>query len=235
MPSLEPARAVIWDFGGVIVSSPFDSFARYEERNGLPPGLLRTLNATNPDTNAWAQMERSEITMDRFFDLYEEEANAAGHQIDARAVLSLLAGELRPEMVEAVRRCSERIPTALITNNFVRPAGEGRFEGERGPRVDPAARPEITGVYELFHVVIESSKAGVRKPDPRIYEMACEALGVKPPDVVMLDDLGINLKPARAMGMRTIKVTDPAVALDELEATVGFPVRSSPRQYARPT
>ena len=121
-------------------------------------------------------------------------------------------------MVEAVRRCAERLPTGLVTNNFV---GFGSAGGG-------ARRTEIDEVLGLFHVVIESSKVGVRKPDPRIYELACDALGAEPAETVFLDDLGINLKPARAMGMRTIKVIDPAAALQELEAAVGFPVRAVP-------
>ena len=78
---------------------------------------------------------------------------------------------------------------------------------------------------ELFDVVVESSKAGCRKPDPRFYEIACEELGIEPSQAVFLDDLGINLKPARAMGMTTIKVTDPGEALRELEAVVGMVLR----------
>jgi putative hydrolase of the HAD superfamily len=202
---------VLWDFGGVILESPFDAFARYEAATGLPGGFIRTLNATNPDSNAWAKMERSEVDMDGFFDLFEAEGRAAGHEIDARAVLQSLSGALRPQMVEAVKRCAERIPTGMITNNFV--------------SFDAPARPEVTAVYELFHVVIESSKVGLRKPDPRIYELACEELGVEPTEAVFLDDLGVNLKPARAMGMVTIKVVDPAQALLDLEEAVGFAVR----------
>ena len=76
----------------------------------------------------------------------------------------------------------------------------------------------------MFDVVIESSKVGVRKPDPRFYEIALDAVDVAPDDAVFLDDLGVNLKPARALGMTTIKVDDPAVALAELEAVVGFPL-----------
>jgi putative hydrolase of the HAD superfamily len=209
------SKAVLWDFGGVILSSPFDAFARYERENGLPDGLIRRLNATNPDTNAWAQMERGTVSMAGFGELFEAEARAAGYSIEAARVLALLHGELRPAMVDAVRRCAARIPTGLVTNNFTAPGNV------------TAARPELEDVMTLFHVIIESSKTGVRKPDPRIYEMACDALGVAATDIVFLDDLGINLKPAREMGMRTIKVTDPDAALDELEDAVGFAVRGT--------
>jgi putative hydrolase of the HAD superfamily len=208
-----PVRATLWDFGGVILESPFDAFARYERSNGLPEGFLRGVNATNPDTNAWARMERSEVGIEDFAALFEAEAAAAGHRVDAREVLGLLQGAIRPAMVEAVRRCAARLPTGLITNNFV-----GFAEGKGRPR------PEVAEALGLFHVVIESSKVGFRKPDERIYQLACEALGAEPAQTVFLDDLGINLKPARAMGMHTIKVEDPTVALAELEAAVGFPV-----------
>jgi putative hydrolase of the HAD superfamily len=205
-----PIRAAFFDFGGVILTSPFDAFARYEADQGLPEGTIRSLNATDPDTNAWARLERSEVTIEEFCSLFEAEASAAGHTVDAQRILVLLSGELRPAMVQAVRRCRDRLVTALLTNNFV--TGEGHVDREG----------EMADVIALFHHVIESSKVGVRKPDPRFYEMACELTGVEPGDVVFLDDLGINLKPAKAMGMTTIKVVDPDDALAELEQVVGF-------------
>lgn len=208
------ARAVLWDFGGVILESPFDAFARYERDNGLPEDFLRGLNARDHDTNAWAKLERNEVSMNDFCVLFEAEAAAAGHPIDARGVLSLLSGKIRPEMVTAVQRCAERIPTGMITNNFVGFA-------------DAQPREDLAEVLALFHVVIESSQVGLRKPDPRIYELACAELGVEPSETVFLDDLGVNLKPARALGMTTIKVADPATALRELEAAVGFDLGAS--------
>lgn len=204
-------RAALFDFGGVISTSPFEPFARYERDHGLPDDFLRGLNSTNPDTNAWARHERNELTFDEFCAAYEAEALASGHSLEARDVIGCLAGDLRPEMIEAVRRCHERLRTALITNNMARIS-----EGE------PAWLSAVDG---LFDVVIESSKIGVRKPDPQIYEIACEQLGVHPSEVVFLDDLGINLKPAAAMGMTTIKVVDADKAIAELEAAVGFPMR----------
>ena len=199
---------MLWDFGGVILDSPFDGFARYEEDHGLPAGFLRTVNAANPDDNAWARLERGEVGLDEFAALFEQEARAAGGNVEAAGVLALLSGRPRPEMVEAVRRCADRLPTGLVTNNFT--LGE--------------SRQELQEILALFHVVIESFRVGLRKPDPRIYELACDALGVMPEGTVFLDDLGINLKPARAMGMTTIKVVDPASALRELEGVLGFPL-----------
>jgi putative hydrolase of the HAD superfamily len=208
--AVDPLRAVLWDFGGVILSSPFEAFNRYEEANGLPRDFIRSLNATNPNTNAWARFERSEVGLDEFCELFEAEARAAGHTVAARDVLPLLAGEVRPAMVTALRRCKERgLATAMLTNN-VEGMGGGRGHED---------------VLALFDLVVESSKVGVRKPDPRFYLLACELLGVRPGEAVFLDDLGVNLKPARELGMRTIKVGDPEIALKELEAVVGFPLR----------
>jgi putative hydrolase of the HAD superfamily len=211
-------RATLWDFGGVILSSPFAGFSRYEEHCGLPDGFIRRLNATNHHSNAWAHLERGDITFDEFCDRFEREARQAGGELDARQVMALLSGEVRPAMVEALRRCRERLKTALLTNNFAA-AGSGANDAAAGSGTDHS------GILSLFDVVIESSKAGVRKPDPRFYTLACDALGIRPHEAVFLDDLGINLKPAREIGMTTIKVTDPDRALDELQDVVGFPVR----------
>lgn len=208
-------KAAFFDFGGVILSSPFEAFDRYEQEKGLPKDLIRTINSTNPDTNAWARFERSEVTFGEFCDLFEAEARTLGHEVAARDIMPLLAGDIRPEMVEAVRRCSERLKTAVLTNNWV------SFDDfPTASRAD--GRDEVLA---LFDAVIESSKVGVRKPDQRFYEIACETVGVEPSECVFLDDLGVNLKPARAMGMTTIKVVDAAQAISDLEAVVGFPLR----------
>lgn len=201
--------AVLFDFGGVITTSPFEAFARYEQDRSLPTDFLRTVNATDPDANAWARLERSEIDLAAFDAAFAEESERLGHRVPGGDVLALLSGDLRPEVVEAVRRCSARLATGLLTNNVV--------------GMDPSGA--IADVVALFDQVIESSVVGVRKPDPAFYELACKRLAIAPTDAVFLDDLGINLKPARAMGMHTIKVGDPAVALAELEQLVGFPLR----------
>lgn len=207
-------RAAFFDFGGVVLSSPFEAFNAYEEANDLPRDFIRTVNSTNADTNAWARFERSDVAFDEFCDLFEAECAVAGHPVTARDVMPLLAGQIRPAMVEAVRRCRARLVTACLTNNWVS-FDEFPADGRAGGRDD---------VLELFHHVIESSKVGVRKPDPAFYELACRTCGVEPSEAVFLDDLGVNLKPAAAMGMTTIKVVDPAEALRELERVVGFPL-----------
>jgi putative hydrolase of the HAD superfamily len=205
-------KAVLWDFGGVITTSPFDAFAAYEAEHGLAPGFIRQLNATNPHANAWARFERSEISAQEFAALFEAEAEAAGGRVDAAALMSTLRGELRPNMVRAVERCQEHLKTGLLTNNFITARAEGQGD-------DAGLYQEV---LHMFDVVVESSKVGCRKPDLRFYEMACDLLGIDPTEAVFLDDLGVNLKPARQMGMHTIKVTDADAALAELQGYVDF-------------
>jgi putative hydrolase of the HAD superfamily len=214
----ERPAAVLWDFGGVILTSPFEAFRRYEREAGLPEDFIRSLNARNPDANAWAKMERSEVSLAEFVTLFQSEALALGHKLDGWRVLQAISGDIRPQMVEALRRCKAAFKVACITNNMK--SGEGPSMARSAEKA--AAVAEIMALFEL---VVESSKLGYRKPDPRIYRHACDLLGVEPEQCVYLDDLGINLKPARAMGMQTIKVDDPDVAIAELEAMVGIPLR----------
>ena len=205
-------EVVLFDFGGVLLTSPFDAFAAYEAEVDLPQGTVRRINSTNPDDNAWARFERRQVDAEQFGRLFEAEAAAQGYIVDAARILEGLHGTLRPTMVEALRRCSDRLRTGMLTNNIT-PIDSQPFSD---------AVLEVVG---LFDEVIQSSVEGCRKPEPRIYEIACERLGVEPVACVFLDDLGINLKPARAMGMTTIKVVDPEEAIGELEAVVGFPLR----------
>jgi putative hydrolase of the HAD superfamily len=208
-------RAVLFDVGGVLTTSPFEAFARFERERGLPAGLLRRINATHPDRNAWAQLERGAIDLETFDRLFLEESTAAGAPVRGAEVLPLLAGDLRPRMLGAVRRCRERYKTACLTNNFTRADTDPRAGG----------RTLMDAVRGLFDVVLESSVLGVRKPDPRFYAQALERLDVPPQACVFLDDLGVNLKPARALGMRTIKVVSEEQALLELESALAMPLR----------
>lgn len=202
----------------MILTSPFEAFRRYEREAGLPEDFIRSLNARNPDANAWAKMERSEVSLAEFVTLFQSEALALGHKLDGWRVVQAISGDIRPQMVEALRRCKAAFRVACITNNMKHGDGPGMA---RSP--DKAAA--VAEVMALFEHIVESSKLGLRKPDPRIYRYACDLLGVTPEQCVYLDDLGVNLKPARDMGMRTIKVGDPDVAIDELEAMVGIPLR----------
>lgn len=207
-------EAVLWDFGGVILTSPFEAFNRYEARHGLPTDFIRSVNTNNPDDNAWAKLERDDLSPAGFDLAFADESDALGHRIPGADVLALLSGSVRPEMVVALDRViAAGLATACLTNNVVSD--------------DTAAnkRPDVAEVMARFDHVVESSKVGVRKPEPRFYEIACDLLSVAPEHCVFLDDLGINLKPAKAMGMHTIKVAGADQAIAELEAVLGLPLR----------
>ena len=210
-------KAVLWDFGGVITSSPFEAFNRLEAARGLPQDFVRSVNAANPDGNAWALFERAEIDAARFDALFAEEARALGHELEGRAVLAVLSGAVRPAMVRALDRLkADGYRLGCITNNV--PAGHGA-----GMARSSDGQSELEQIFVRFEHIIESSKAGVRKPDPRIYLMMCDALGIAPEACVYLDDLGINCKPAAALGMHAIKVTGEVQALTELAAVLNLP------------
>ena len=215
-------NAVLFDFGGVILTSPFEAFNVYEEANGLPLDLIRTINTTNPDNNAWAKLERSDVSPEGFGELFEAEAAALGHKVNGSDILGLLSGDLRPEMVEALRRIREAgFKTACLTNNFV-------AHDDRGSGVDsdnPDRARALASVMSMFDEVVESARVGIRTPELGFYEIALERLGIEPAEAVFLDDLGINLKPAKAMGMTTIKVLSADQALTDLEAVIGIELR----------
>lgn len=210
-------RAVIWDFGGVFTSSPFEAFNRFERERGLPLDFIRRVNATRPDHNAWALFERSQIDAATFDEAFAREARELGHEVRGAEILPLLSGEIRPRMVGALKACKARFKVGCITNNVA--AGLGA--GMSGASDKHAA---IEAILAEFDHLIESSKAGVRKPDPRIYQMMCAELAVEPEACVYLDDLGVNCKPAARLGMRAIKVESEAQALAELSDAVGFDV-----------
>ncbi len=206
-------RAVLFDMGGVLTTSPFDNFAALERRRGWPENLIIKINSLNPDTNAWAQFERGELDQPGFVEVFDAEARAMGHEIDGHDVLACLNVEVRPAMVSALKVCAANFKTALLTNNFKAIVDSDEVDG---------FATAVAELHDIFDFVVESAKTGVRKPDPRFYEMAYEALGVDPTECIFLDDLGMNLKPARAMGMTTIKVTSEAQALVDLAAATGL-------------
>jgi putative hydrolase of the HAD superfamily len=203
-------RAVLFDMGGVLVTSPFTGFAAYERSAGLPDGLIRRINATDPDANAWAHFERGHIDRAEFVLRFEAEAATLGHAVDGEQVLAALGGTVIDEMLVAVEQVRTVARTGLLTNNL-HPMDT---TSPIGARLAP-----------LFDVVVQSAVEGIRKPDPAFYLRACAALAVDPTECVFLDDLGINCKPARALGMHTIKVTDPLSARDELAELLGVPLR----------
>ena len=207
-------KAVFWDFGGVITSSPFESFNKYETKNNLPQDFLRLVNSTSPDSNAWAKLERSEIDLDEFNDLFMDESGKLGHSIPGKEVIALLKGEVRPQMISALKSIKDKLILACLTNNIQ--AMDKEFEG------NVSASGKHDEVMQLFDFVVESSKVNVRKPDPDFYLLACKKANIIPDEAIFLDDLGINLKPAKELGMKTIKVIDPDAALDELQSLLDF-------------
>ena len=208
-------KAVIWDFGGVFTTSPFEAFNRYEAARGLPKDLIRTINATNPHDNAWALFERNEINAAGFDVAFAKEAEAIGHDVRGADVLPLLSGDLRPRVVAALAECKKHFTVACITNNV-----QGAGHGAGMSATEKAAK--VADVMASFDAVIESSKVGIRKPDPKIYQMMCELLTLAPQDCVYLDDLGVNCKPAAALGMTAIKVTSEEQAMADLSRVTGL-------------
>ncbi|UCH48316.1 MAG: HAD-IA family hydrolase [Betaproteobacteria bacterium] len=208
-------RAVLFDFGGVITTSPFEAFHHFERQRGLPLGFLQKINRTDPDHNAWARFERGELSAERFDEVFASESRAAGHEVRGLEVVALVYGNIRPRMTRAVERCRDNFVTACLTNNF-------QHDHSNNVAISTARPREWESVLALFDEVIESSKVGVRKPETAFFELACEKLSIEPREAVFLDDLGRNLKPARAMGMHTIKVVDPDAALAELSTVLGI-------------
>ncbi|TPG12222.1 HAD-IA family hydrolase [Sphingomonas oligophenolica] len=207
---------VIFDFGGVITSSPFEAFNRLEAERGLPRDFIRRVNALERDGNAWARFERAEIDGAAFDAIFAAEARALGHELRGADVLAVLAGDIRPRMVAALDWLKAHgYALGCITNNV--PTGTGAGMAQTAEKA-----AAVAAILARFDHVVESSKVGVRKPDPAIYRMACEALGVAPAECVYLDDLGINCKPAAAMGMAAIKVAGEEQALRDLADALGI-------------
>ena len=199
-------KAVIWDFGGVITSSPFEAFNKFELDNNLPKDIIRKINSENPDDNAWAKFERNDIDINEFDTLFSKEADKKGFQISGKQVVKLLSGDIRKPMVDFLLSLKENYKLGCITNNI---------QNSKDDKVNHLN--QASQVMKIFDHIIESSRVGLRKPDPKIYYMSCDALGVRPEECIYLDDLGINLKPARKIGMTTIKVIDPNEAIDEVK------------------
>jgi putative hydrolase of the HAD superfamily len=207
-------RAVIFDLGGVVLGSPLHAIAAYERESGIPEGFVNRVVVDTGPQGAWSRLERGELAMEAFYAAFEADCAARGHEISGRTLMERVgaAGQPRPAMLEAVRRIRVRelVATAL-TNNWVSEDGGGTG----------ALRPH-------FDYFIESSQLGLRKPDPRIYRYASELMGVAAEETVFLDDIGRNLKPARELGMKTLKVDQPDEALAELEAVLGFALGEAP-------
>lgn len=209
--------SIIFDFGGVITSSPFEAFNRMEQQRGIPKDSVRRINSNNPDGNAWALFERAEIDAAQFDMLFANEAAMLDIDLRGADVLACLAGDIRPAMVRALDVLKDKgFTLGCITNNV--PSGKGA-----GMAISDEKAAAVSDVMDRFDHIIESSKAGIRKPDPRIYQMSCDALSVYPEQCIYLDDLGINCKPAAALGMTAIKVTSGEQALGDLAEYLKMP------------
>ena len=215
---MTPLKAAIFDFGGVFTTSPVTNFAAYEKERGLPHRFISSVIKANINDGAFAQYERAEIDLDAFDRAFAEETRAAGHEVPGRTLVGVLSLTFRPDMIDALARVKAAgFLTGCITNNMPSHDTQEMLADEKD-------RETLGAVFSNFDHIIESSKAGVRKPEPRIYEMMCDALDVPPEACVFLDDLGVNLKPAKDMGMRTIKVPfdDVRPAIVELDGLLGL-------------
>ena len=215
MPKKPRFKAILFDFGGVLTSSPFDAFNRYEIENGIPKNFIRKLNSQNPDSNAWARFESGKTTLDEFDAEFLMESTQAGYRISGRTVISLLHGKVRPRMVRVVERCKRHFKVACLTNNM--PVGQ-----DTTTPPPSSEQHSVKHIMQLFNLVVESSREGVRKPQIPFYQIACDRLGINANRCIFLDDLGINLKPAREMGMTTIKVVSEIQAITDLEIHTGL-------------
>jgi len=204
----EMIQAVIFDLGGVVLDSPLHAIARYEQARGLAPGTINRAVVDAGDAGAWARLERGELTVETFCVPFEADCRAGGIAVDARDLMARIRETTVPRasMLEAIARIRRHgLRVAALTNNWV--------DGESSVGA---------GLRQRFDVFVESAAVGLRKPDPRIYELVCRHLGVAPARAVFLDDIGRNLKPARALGMTTLKVDDPIQALREVGALLGL-------------
>ena len=207
--------SIFWDFGGVITSSPFEAFNLFEKENNVPLDFIRKVNSTNPFNNAWAQLEESKISLKEFDLLFAKESKQLGREILGREVLSLLQGTIRPRIVAAIKKFKELgFLQACLTNNF--------DSGDRDISALDDKNDERLKIMDLFDFVIESKEVGVRKPSDEFYELALTITKAIPEKTIFLDDLGINLKPAKLLKISTIKVVSEQQALDELSDLTGI-------------
>lgn len=221
--------AVLFDLGGVVLGSPLQAIRVYALSLGYEADAIHHVVAKTAPSGAWSRLERGEIDLDRFYVDFEADCLAARLRIDARTMMNAMseAAEPRPIMLNAIARLRRAgFRTGALTNNWA----HSEAPAETTSRSETAPRPGRDGTRALkghFDVFVESSVEGLRKPDPAIYQLACRRLGVSPDQVIFLDDIGGNLKPARALGMATIKVEEPRVALEDLSRLVAIDLLSA--------
>lgn len=201
-------KAVVFDFGGVYTGSPFTGVHGWHTERGLDPavGLRAVFGPYDDDTDhPWHQLERGELALAAAAEQIKAVAAEEGLDIDLFDLLSSMGGGggVRQDVVDLTLGLrADGYRTALITNNVAEFS-----EGWRG----------LIPVDDLFEAIVDSSEVGMRKPDPRIFEMTLDQLGVGPDEAVFLDDAPGNVAAARALGMHAIEVDDDHLpALDEL-------------------
>lgn len=206
-------KAVLFDLGGVVLDSPLHAIARFERDSGIPVGFVNRVVVSTGPTGAWSRLERGELRVETWIPAFERDCADAGQRISAARMMEEIrnASEPRPRMLAAIRAIRARgLRVGALTNNWVADEPSDNRLGQ-----------ELRSLFDCF---VESALVGLRKPDPRIYQHACRELGVAPSESIFLDDIGANLKAARALGMHTIKVDTPEPALAELEAVLEFPL-----------
>ena len=202
-------KTIIFDFGGVITNSPIEGFKNLEKTHGYSKGLITGINMNNPDNNAWARSERGEIEIDTFLSQFEQEALEIGHDINADEILIQLYGSPRPIMIKKIISLSKSNKYKLICLTNVLKGIEKFMPKER--------EEVVNNIMSYFDKIYESYKIGMRKPEARIYEYIIKDLEINPKETIFLDDLGMNLKTARQLGINTIKVVDPIDAIKTLD------------------
>jgi len=218
---IDPSRvkAAVFDLGGVFLAGGVESVRSFGQRHVLTPEIWQLLrDELFSDDGMWAAIERGERPLLDFLVHMQRQIAGRGVEIsleDARQFMgngdpSAATSRVRREIVAAAERIRRRMPTALLTNNIAewRPAWRAAIDVER-----------------LFDVVVDSSEVGTRKPEPRIYELTRERLGLAHAELFFLDDLGPNLKVARSLGWQTLKYDDTARVLEVLEALGNFGAR----------
>nr|XP_020658326.1 acyl-CoA dehydrogenase family member 10 isoform X1 [Pogona vitticeps]XP_020658327.1 acyl-CoA dehydrogenase family member 10 isoform X1 [Pogona vitticeps]XP_020658328.1 acyl-CoA dehydrogenase family member 10 isoform X2 [Pogona vitticeps] len=211
-----PYKAVIFDMGGVLLPSPFRVAADWEVRNRVPTGTIVQAIISGGKDGSWMRYMRGELTPAEFLQEFGQQCSMiANASVPVDSFFSELTGhqmsEQHPVMTEAIKCLrSEGLKTAVLSNNFYLRSGESFLPLDR----------------KQFDVIVESCRERVCKPDPRIYEICLERLGVPAKESIFLDDIGQNLKTAGQLGMKTVKVEDPASAIRELESHLGFPLRA---------
>lgn len=204
-------KAVIFDLGGVVFSSPMQAFSKLEQQHGLEKNFLNRMIVRNGNESAWSKLERGLLSLDaQFYKTFDEEITQAGAQdFSSEALMkevsqSMGVNQCMLDAIQNLRNANYKV--AALTNNWIESKGREGF-GE--------------SIKKHFDIFVESAIEGIQKPDPAIYLRTLKRLEVKATESVFLDDIGRNLKSAQSLGIHTIKVTNAMDAVKELEKVLG--------------